>query len=53
MKARPPLNRILSVREMEEVAKRVLSYKALMYYSSAAEDEICAVLPLLCLIYEC
>lgn len=40
VKDRPPLSRVLTVREMEEVARRVLSYKAWSYYSSAGEDEI-------------
>lgn len=37
---KPPLSRVLSLLEMEDVARKVLSYKALMYYSSAADDEI-------------
>ncbi|KAJ3719767.1 FMN-dependent dehydrogenase-domain-containing protein [Lentinula raphanica] len=40
MKKRPPLNRILSLADMEDVAKQVLSYRAWAYYSSAADDEI-------------
>jgi L-lactate dehydrogenase (cytochrome) len=39
-RAKPPLNRILSLRDLETVARAVLSYKALTYYSSAADDEI-------------
>ncbi|KAH8109771.1 FMN-dependent dehydrogenase-domain-containing protein [Phellopilus nigrolimitatus] len=39
-KEKPPLSRVLNVREMEEVARKVLSYKAWAYYSSAADDEI-------------
>ncbi|KAJ3558673.1 hypothetical protein NM688_g781 [Phlebia brevispora] len=37
---KPPLNRILNLQEMENVARRVLSKKALAYYSSASDDEI-------------
>ncbi|KAJ7235876.1 FMN-dependent dehydrogenase-domain-containing protein [Mycena haematopus] len=37
---RPPLVRILSLTDMEEVARKVLSYKAAAYYSSAADDHI-------------
>ncbi|KAK7465686.1 hypothetical protein VKT23_005658 [Stygiomarasmius scandens] len=37
---RPPLHRILSLVDMENVARHVLSHKALSYYSSAADDEI-------------
>ncbi|KAF5374785.1 hypothetical protein D9758_000147 [Tetrapyrgos nigripes] len=40
LKQRPPLHRILSLADMEDVARRTLSYKALSYYSSAADDEI-------------
>ncbi|KAJ8521410.1 hypothetical protein ONZ45_g1887 [Pleurotus djamor] len=40
LRKRPPLNRILSLADMEDVAKRVLSYKAWAYYSSASDDEI-------------
>ncbi|EEB86771.1 hypothetical protein MPER_16150, partial [Moniliophthora perniciosa FA553] len=40
MKQRPPLHQILSLRDMEDVARRVLSYKTLAYYSSASDDEI-------------
>ncbi|KJA29265.1 hypothetical protein HYPSUDRAFT_32665 [Hypholoma sublateritium FD-334 SS-4] len=39
-KQMPPLDRILSLRDMENVAKHILSHKALAYYSSAADDEI-------------
>ncbi|TFK41027.1 FMN-dependent dehydrogenase-domain-containing protein [Crucibulum laeve] len=39
-KSRPPLSRILSLADMESVARQVLSHKALAYYSSAADDEI-------------
>ncbi|KAI0335386.1 hypothetical protein GY45DRAFT_1417679 [Cubamyces sp. BRFM 1775] len=38
--AKPPLSRILSLRDIEDVARQVLSYKALAYYSSAADDEL-------------
>ncbi|KAF7364025.1 hypothetical protein MSAN_01061200 [Mycena sanguinolenta] len=37
---RPPLARILSLADMEEVARKVLSIKAEAYYSSAADDHI-------------
>ncbi|THU91749.1 hypothetical protein K435DRAFT_968000 [Dendrothele bispora CBS 962.96] len=40
LKERPPLHRILSLADMENVARQVLSYKAISYYSSAADDEI-------------
>lgn len=40
MKEKPPISRVLNTREMEEVAKKVLSYKAWAYYSSAGDDEI-------------
>ncbi|KAH9486795.1 Cytochrome b2, mitochondrial [Psilocybe cubensis] len=36
----PPLSRILSLMDMENVARQVLSHKALAYYSSASDDEI-------------
>ncbi|EMD41756.1 hypothetical protein CERSUDRAFT_41345 [Gelatoporia subvermispora B] len=35
-----PISRILNLRELEEVAKSVMSYKAWAYYSSASDDEI-------------
>ena len=37
---KPPINRMLSLRDLETVARAVLSFKALAYYSSAADDEI-------------
>ncbi|KAF7339355.1 hypothetical protein MSAN_02149400 [Mycena sanguinolenta] len=37
---RPPLNRIMSLSDMEDVARKVLSHKAEAYYSSAADDHI-------------
>ncbi|OCH96393.1 hypothetical protein OBBRIDRAFT_237224 [Obba rivulosa] len=37
---KPPLSRILNLRELEEVAKSVLSYKTWAFYSSASDDEI-------------
>ncbi|KAG7099346.1 hypothetical protein E1B28_001202 [Marasmius oreades] len=40
IKLRPPLQRILSLADMENVARHVLSHKALSYYSSASDDEI-------------
>ncbi|KAF8642316.1 hypothetical protein AX16_009586 [Volvariella volvacea WC 439] len=39
-KQKPPLAHILSLADMEAVARRTLPYKALAYYSSAADDEI-------------
>ncbi|KAF4623588.1 hypothetical protein D9613_001923 [Agrocybe pediades] len=39
-KRMPPLNRILNLQDIEDVAKRVLSHKALAYYASASDDEI-------------
>ncbi|KAF9455693.1 FMN-dependent dehydrogenase-domain-containing protein [Collybia nuda] len=39
-KQRPPLSRLLSLADMEAVARRVLSHKALSYYSSASDDQI-------------
>ncbi|PCH32971.1 hypothetical protein WOLCODRAFT_134829 [Wolfiporia cocos MD-104 SS10] len=39
-KKKPPVSRILSVKEMEDVALRVLSFKAAAYYSTGADDEI-------------
>ena len=39
-KQKPPLSRVLNALEMEEVAKKVLSYKAWAYYSSAGDDEV-------------
>ena len=38
--ARPSIDRMLSLFDLENVARQVLSYKALAYYSSAADDEI-------------
>ncbi|KAH8835161.1 FMN-dependent dehydrogenase-domain-containing protein [Flagelloscypha sp. PMI_526] len=40
LRARPPLERILNLHDMEVVARKVLSYKALSYYASATDDEI-------------
>lgn len=40
MKEVPPLSKIMTVKNIEDTAKRVLSYKAWAYYSSAGEDEI-------------
>ncbi|ETW87312.1 hypothetical protein HETIRDRAFT_306041 [Heterobasidion irregulare TC 32-1] len=37
---KPALHRMLGLRDLEDVARQVLSYKALSYYSSAADDEI-------------
>ncbi|EIW64799.1 uncharacterized protein TRAVEDRAFT_68523 [Trametes versicolor FP-101664 SS1] len=38
--AKPALSRMLSLRDIEDVARQVLSYKAFAYYSSAADDEL-------------
>ncbi|KZV77493.1 hypothetical protein PENSPDRAFT_679048 [Peniophora sp. CONT] len=40
LKARPSIDRMLSLFDLENVARQVLSHKALSYYSSAADDEI-------------
>ncbi|KAK0208354.1 hypothetical protein DFS33DRAFT_1371792 [Desarmillaria ectypa] len=40
LRERPPLNRILSLLDMEDVARHILSLKAVSYYSSAADDSI-------------
>jgi len=37
---KPPLNQILNIQELENVARNVLSFKALAYYASAGGDEI-------------
>jgi len=37
---KPPLGRILTLQDMEDVARDILSYKANAYYSSAADDQI-------------
>ncbi|KAG6911859.1 hypothetical protein DXG01_000106 [Tephrocybe rancida] len=39
LKQRPPLNHILNLADMEAVARKVLSYKALAYYSSSSDDQ--------------
>ncbi|KAI5117291.1 hypothetical protein M0805_006813 [Coniferiporia weirii] len=39
-KKKPPLTRVLSAFDMEEVARKVLPYKAWTYFSSAGDDEI-------------
>lgn len=40
LKAKPPLQRIVNVEDMEEVAKKILPYRAMAYYSSAGDDSI-------------
>ncbi|KAK0185061.1 FMN-dependent dehydrogenase-domain-containing protein [Armillaria mellea] len=40
LRERLPLNRILSLSDMEDVARHVLSLKAVSYYSSASDDTI-------------
>ncbi|EIM92640.1 uncharacterized protein STEHIDRAFT_117624 [Stereum hirsutum FP-91666 SS1] len=37
---KPKIERMLSLRDIEHVARKVLSHKALAYYSSATDDEI-------------
>ncbi|RDB29558.1 Cytochrome b2, mitochondrial [Hypsizygus marmoreus] len=39
-KQRPPLSRLISLADMETVARNVLSHKAVSYYSSSADDSI-------------
>jgi len=38
--AKPSINRILNLQEMEDVARKVISHKAWAYYSSASDEEI-------------
>ncbi|KAF5338853.1 hypothetical protein D9758_015577 [Tetrapyrgos nigripes] len=40
LKRRPPLHRMLSLYDLEDVARKVLPFKALSFYSSGADDEI-------------
>ncbi|KAF9240904.1 FMN-dependent dehydrogenase-domain-containing protein [Melanogaster broomeanus] len=40
VKNRPPLSRIINVQDMEETAIKLLPYKAMAYYASAADDSI-------------
>ncbi|PBK98430.1 hypothetical protein ARMGADRAFT_1051852 [Armillaria gallica] len=40
LRERPPLNRILSLSDMEDVARHILSFKTVSYYSSASDDNI-------------
>jgi len=37
---KPPLSRILNLKDMEDIARKVLSSKAFAYYYSASDDEI-------------
>ncbi|KIJ68308.1 hypothetical protein HYDPIDRAFT_106483 [Hydnomerulius pinastri MD-312] len=37
---KPPLSRIINVQDMEDTAKKLLPYKAMAYYASAADDSI-------------
>lgn len=37
---KPKIERMLSLHDIEKVARKVLSHKALAYYSSATDDEI-------------
>ncbi|KZT34745.1 hypothetical protein SISSUDRAFT_1065055 [Sistotremastrum suecicum HHB10207 ss-3] len=39
---KPPISRMLSIRDLEGVARKVLSFKALSYYASAGDDEVTA-----------
>ncbi|KAI6044955.1 FMN-dependent dehydrogenase-domain-containing protein [Pisolithus marmoratus] len=36
----PPLGRMINIQDVEETAKKVLPYKAMAYYASAADDSI-------------
>ncbi|KAK7434592.1 hypothetical protein VKT23_020128 [Stygiomarasmius scandens] len=40
LKKRPPLERMLSLKDLEDVARSVLPFKALSFFSSGADDEI-------------
>ncbi|KIJ08658.1 L-lactate dehydrogenase, partial [Paxillus involutus ATCC 200175] len=40
VKSRPLLSRIINVQDMEEIGKKLLPYKAMAYYASAADDSI-------------
>ncbi|KAJ4483765.1 FMN-dependent dehydrogenase-domain-containing protein [Lentinula aciculospora] len=40
MKQRPPLNRILNLADIEDVARKVLPHSALAFFSAGAEDEL-------------
>ena len=40
MKEIPPLSRVLNSLEMEEVAKKILTYKAWAFITSAADNEV-------------
>ncbi|KAI6007448.1 FMN-dependent dehydrogenase-domain-containing protein [Pisolithus albus] len=37
---KPPLGQMINVRDIEETAKKMLPYKAMAYYASAADDSI-------------
>ncbi|KAL6302198.1 FMN-dependent dehydrogenase-domain-containing protein [Sparassis latifolia] len=37
---KPPLSRVMNLLDMENVARKLLAYKALAYYSSASDDEL-------------
>lgn len=37
---KPPLSHIISLQDMETVARKVMPYKALAYYASASDDEL-------------
>ncbi|THV02065.1 hypothetical protein K435DRAFT_654173 [Dendrothele bispora CBS 962.96] len=40
LKRRPPLERMLSLKDLENVARQVLPLKTLSFYSSGADDEV-------------
>ncbi|KAJ3835150.1 FMN-dependent dehydrogenase-domain-containing protein [Lentinula raphanica] len=40
MKRRPPLNRVLNLRDIEDVAKKVLPHSVLAFYSAGTDDEL-------------
>ncbi|GJE85999.1 FMN-dependent alpha-hydroxy acid dehydrogenase family protein [Phanerochaete sordida] len=37
---KPPLSHILNLKDMEQVARKILPYKSLAYFASATDDEI-------------
>ncbi|KAI0348665.1 hypothetical protein BDW22DRAFT_1424813 [Trametopsis cervina] len=37
---KPPLNRVMNVQQMEDIARKIVAYKAFAYFSSASDDEI-------------
>lgn len=43
VKNKPPLGRMINIQDIEEIAKKILPYKAMAYYASAADDSISCV----------